>query len=124
MIPKVVFEIFTVAQEGWFYSYKFNHAQKVNDGVYCYVTPLLCGFNVQLYLRGDTSFCKLEARTGSETVEGLIKMFELGDQWLDKYSTGDMKEIEQDFFSISNPVGAWREGSKDNWIKIEKTEVL
>lgn len=113
-------ELVTSTQDGWFYSPKFNHAQKVNEGVYCYVSNMLYGFVVQLYMRGDTGYCQLEARSTSRDIVGALKMFELGEEWLQKYSSGDLKEIEKDFFSISNREGAWREGSKEYWINTKE----
>jgi len=102
--------------QGWFYSPKFNHGQKVNKGVYCYVSFMLYGFVVQLYLRKDTGFCLLEARTSDKNEKGLEKMFALGEQWLNKYESGNVEEIGNDFYSISNREGAWRVGSKEHWI--------
>ncbi|MFJ7982386.1 hypothetical protein ACIQ1D_19170 [Lysinibacillus xylanilyticus] len=106
----------TETQDGWFYSPRFHHAQKVNQNVYCYVSNMLYGYVVQLYMRGDTGFCKLEARSSTRDLASLIKMFELGEKWLEKYSSGNTKEIDKDFFSISNSKGAWRVGSIDYWI--------
>jgi hypothetical protein len=76
-----------VLENGWVYSGKFKHYQKVNNKVYVYVTPQLFGRWVgQLYKRGDTGLCMLEARV--EENEEIEKLFTLAEKWLDKYGNG------------------------------------
>ena len=103
---------------GWFYSDTFNYWQKTNDRVVVYVSQLLYGYQVQLYYRGQISFCELEARTNDTSQTGYLKMFVLGEAWLDKYSNGDSELIQNDAFHISNPNGVWIKNAeeKNYWI--------
>lgn len=84
----------------------------------CYISPLLYGFSVQFYTRGDINFCKLEARTPEMTQEGVNILIELAQKWLNEYESGDMELIMEDPYSISNPEGVWgkRTGEKLYWI--------
>lgn len=102
----------------WFWSTTFNHWQQRNGQEYCYVTPLLFGYQAQLYITGTTSFCSLEVRTSDQTKEGLNKMISKAEEWLGKYSDGDLVKIHQDKFSIENPKGVWRKDAekKEWWI--------
>lgn len=98
--------------DGWFYSKKFNHYQKVNKNVYCYVSRLIYGYMVQLYFRGETGYCELEARTADRGLEGLEKMLKLGDEWLGKYGDSSREEVWKDFFHVFNAEGAWADSKK------------
>lgn len=102
----------------WFWSKKFNHWQKRNDKVYCYVTPLLFGYQAQLYITGTASLCSLEVRTSDQTKEGVSKMIAIAEEWLDKYSDGNLEKIHKDKFSIENPEGVWRKDTEKKawWI--------
>jgi chitinase len=106
------------APNGWFYSEKFNYWQKTEGRVVAYVTELICGYQVQLYHRGQIGFCELEARTNDNTKEGYKKMFMLGEMWLLTYSDGDFEKINNDKFHISNPNGVWIKNreEKNYWI--------
>lgn len=106
------------APQGWFYSEKFDYWQKTRDKVVVYVSRLLYGYQVQLYYRGQISFCELEARTSDVDETGYLKMFVLGEIWLDKYSDGDSEKINNDDFHIANPKGVWIENreEKNYWI--------
>lgn len=106
----------TKTKEDWFYSAKFNHAQRVNNQVYCYVSRLIYGYQVQLYLRGDVSYCSLEARTNDTSVQGVLKMFKMGEEWLAAYGDGNVKEINKDDFCVSNPDGVWFDDGKKYWV--------
>lgn len=112
-------EAVTSTQEGWFYSPEFNHAQKVNDGVYCYVSHLIFGYNVQLYIRGNVFMCELEARVDGQTVKGLHTLFQLAEDWLHQYKNGCLDEIRKDIYSVHNPDGVWFDGNKDYWITVK-----
>jgi hypothetical protein len=103
---------------GWFYSDKFDYWQKTRGEVVVYVSSLIYGFQVQMYYRGKISFCELEARTSDQDEFGYLKMFVLGEIWLDKYSDGDSDKINNDSFHIANPKGVWIENheEKNYWI--------
>jgi hypothetical protein len=93
---------------GWHYNVSFNTYQKVRGRVFVYVSRLLFGgYMAQLYSRGyrEMGSCLLEIRTNS--YEKLPQMFTFGEEWLEKYKSGDQQLIEQDTFSVSNPNGAW-----------------
>lgn len=83
-------------QSGWFYTPNFQVYQKVNQNVYCYVSKYIGFYTVQLYQRGTTGYCTLEARS-KNNVEGL---FELGEKWLDNYGNMDIKEIQKNPYYI------------------------
>jgi hypothetical protein len=105
------------APPGWFFSKNFQHYQKVNRGVYAYVSPLIFGWKAQLYLRGNVSSCELEARTEDVTKEGFMKMISLAEEWLNKYQDGDREKIKEDRFCIYNPNGVWIDSiKKEYWI--------
>lgn len=89
----------------WHYNKQLDVYQKVNDRVFVYVSRLIGGYMCQLYLRGamNMGICQLEVRTQSN----LNKMFKIGERWLTKYHSGDMKLIRTDMYSISNPLGVW-----------------
>jgi hypothetical protein len=103
---------------GWFYSDKFGYWQKTRGKVVVYVSELIYGFQVQLYYRGQISFCELEARTSDQDETGYLKMFVLGEIWLDKYNDGNSEKINNDSFHIANPKGVWIENreEKNYWI--------
>jgi hypothetical protein len=110
-------------QNGWHYAKPFNAYQKVNDRVFVYVTGMMFdAFMVQLYIRGkeNMSICQLEARTPK--IELLDFMFQLGEEWLKKYSQGDLVLIHKDKYSISNPEGVWGKKAdlKEYWINEEE----
>lgn len=91
---------------GWYLN-SFKVWQKVNGGVYTYVSPRMYGmYCAQLYIRGTASICSLEARTVSYTTN-VSTIFSLAESWLVKYSDGDHTKIRTDFYSINNPTGAW-----------------
>jgi hypothetical protein len=90
--------------DGWYYSSKYDHWQKVNDCVYAYVTPMAWGYyKAQLYMRATTALCSLEVRTEND----VQKMFSLAEEWLTKYADGNMEKIVKDKYSIDNPNGVW-----------------
>lgn len=102
----------------WFYSDKFSYWQKTRGKVVVYVSRLMDGYQVQLYYRGQLSYCELEARTSDEGENGYLKMFVLGEIWLDKHSTGDSEKVKNDSFHIANPSGVWIKNRKEKnyWI--------
>lgn len=104
--------------EGWFYSDKFNYWQKTEGRVVAYVSQIIYGFQVQLYHRGQISFCELEARTDNNTETGYKKLFFLAEMWLLIYSDGDFQKIQNDTYHISNPNGVWVKNreEKNYWI--------
>ncbi|WP_280755761.1 hypothetical protein [Paenibacillus sp. LBL] len=94
--------------QGWHYNQKFNLYQKVAGRVFVYVSPLLFNqYKVQLYMRGfgEMGVCKLELRANNR--DRLEDLYHVGDLWLDKYKSGDLDLIDQDFYSVSNPEGVW-----------------
>lgn len=106
-------------EKGWHYNARFNVYQKVRGNVFVYVTQMLFGsYMVQLYIRGARNMgtCQLEARTSNSS--NLNRMFEMGEEWLGLYQSGDLSQIHQDHFSILNPEGVWRKEShlKKFWI--------
>lgn len=95
-------------ENGWHYNARLNVYQKVRGNVFVYVSRMLFGsYMVQLYIRGARNMgtCQLEARTNSS--KHLELMFEMGEEWLQKYQSGDLEEIHQDHYSICNPTGVW-----------------
>lgn len=94
-------------ERGWHYNARLNVYQKVKGRVFVYVSKLLFGYMVQLYLRGrkNMMICHLEARTSDPA--NLEKLFEMGEEWLEKYQDGDLNKIQQDMYSIANPDGVW-----------------
>lgn len=107
-------------EKGWHYNAKFNVYQKVSGRIFVYVSKMMFGsYMVQLYLRGrdNMSLCQLEARTSR--YERLETMFEMGEEWLQEYHSGDLQTIHQNRYSISNPGGVWgREAHlKKYWIE-------
>jgi hypothetical protein len=103
-----MFAHFALAK-GWHYNKNYNIYQKVNGGVFVYVSRLSFGqgYMVQLYLKGHENMqsCQLEAKTSIHPL--LDYLFELGEEWLIKYSSGDLALIHRDKYSISNPHGVW-----------------
>jgi len=106
------------APAGWFYSDTFNYWQRTNGRVVCYVSPIIGGFQAQLYLRGDLSMCELEVRTDKMTEQGYDRMFQIGNEWLSKYAEGHLSTMHEDLYSIKNPNGVWRKNpeNKGYWI--------
>lgn len=94
---------------GWFHSPLYNQYQKVNKKVYVYVMRTLYGWQVQLYRRGDTSMCELEARTCDIDEIGFLKMISLGDKWLKEYGNLETNKLMQDKFHVFNQEGVWGE---------------
>lgn len=82
-------------KEGWMFN-NFGVYQKVNKDVYVYVSRMMGFYTVQMYERATIGLCTLEAR--SETnIEGL---FQLGEEWLNKYEKWDADEIMKDPYYI------------------------
>jgi hypothetical protein len=106
------------APSDWFYSEKFNYWQKTEGRVVAYVSEIIYGYQVQLYHRGQISFCELEARTNNKTQEGYKKLFFLAEMWLLIYSDGDFEKINNDNYHIANPNGVWGKNrvEKNYWI--------
>jgi hypothetical protein len=101
--------------KGWFYSKEYNHFQKVNQEVYCYIESIIGGYQSKLYLRRHTNSCLLEVRSEKK----LQELFQMGNEWLTKYFHGNLKIIEKDKYSISNPNGVWGYNNfdkKEYWI--------
>jgi hypothetical protein len=89
---------------GWFFSETMNSYQKVNNEVYVYIQPMLWGYHhAQLYMRGSTGFCTLEARTERNTHQ----LFALAESWLEKYNDGNVERLRVDYYHINNLNGAW-----------------
>lgn len=88
-------------RKGWFFN-SFGVYQKVNKKVYVYVNRMMGFYVLQLYQRSTTGLCMLEARSHDITV-----LFELGEQWLQKYHDFCMEKIKKDPYYIGNP--KWRE---------------
>jgi len=103
---------------GWFYSNTFNYWQKTNGRVVCYISPLISGFQAQLYIRGEISVCELEVRTDNRTLKGIDKLFEISEEWLHLYKDGNLSTIQEDPYAIANPNGVWRKNLKDKeyWV--------
>lgn len=100
-------------REGWIKN-SFGAWQKVNNHVYVYINPLLFGaYGVQLYLRGNTTHCELEARSSTS----VDLMFDLGERWLQQYGE-EPERLPENYFHIMNPNGAWRKDydKKAYWI--------
>ncbi|QNR70478.1 hypothetical protein IAQ67_28630 (plasmid) [Paenibacillus peoriae] len=108
------------AQYGWHHNKRYNLYQKVNGRVFVYVTPMLWGYaQVQLYKRGysEMSVCKLELR--AETAERYRDLFQVGEVWIQKYSSGDEKLMASDIYAVSNPKGVWGTKAEEGlyWIR-------
>ncbi len=95
---------------GWHYNLNLNVFQKTENKCYVYVTRLISGYCVQLYLRGavkNSNYCLVELRTDNHSKENLEKMFKYGERWLSFYSDGNEEKILKDQFSTYNPKGVW-----------------
>lgn len=91
------------APNGWFKNKNFGIYQKVNGQVYAYVNyNLNREFQVSLYQKGTTLVCELEFRTPNP-----LEAFQKGEEWLQKYSDGNLEQIRQDYFSPHNPNSFW-----------------
>lgn len=101
---------------GWFYSEKYRHYQKVNKGVYVYITRTLAGWQAQLYFRGEMGYCELEVRTPDRKAEGFLKMLVIAEDWLEKYADGDREKVRKDRFHVFNPNGVWADHEKKEYI--------
>jgi len=86
-------------KEGWFFTKKFNVYQRVNQDVYVYVSRQFGFYTLQLYQRGTTSLCTLEARSESN----LDALFELGESWLKEFEKYDENQIQSCPYYIGNP---------------------
>lgn len=86
-------------KEGWFFTSTFKVYQKVNKEVYCYVSRQLGFYTLQLYERGTTSLCTLEARSKTN-IDALFKM---GEEWLNEYQDFDVDKIKESPYYIGNP---------------------
>lgn len=101
---------------GWFWSDTFHHWQKRNKEIYCYVSPIMGGHKAQLYITGTAAMCELEVQTFNNDMVSLAKIFVIAEEWLHKYSDGDLNNIHQDKYSISNPNGVWvKDHYKKEW---------
>jgi hypothetical protein len=80
---------------GWFFTPTFHVYQRVNKRVYCYVSKAFGFYILQLYERGTTGLCTLEAR--SKNIESL---FELGEKWLEQYQDFPLEEIRKNRYYI------------------------
>jgi hypothetical protein len=89
-------------KDGWFYN-SFHVYQRVNNGVYVYVSRMLGFYTLQLYERGTASMCTLEARSKDNTND----LFLLGEEWLLKYGDWDETLLREDQHYIGQP--AWRD---------------
>jgi hypothetical protein len=83
-------------ENGWFEN-NFNVHQKVNNNVYCYIQRMFGFYTLQLYMRGDTGYCTLEARS-----ENLQKLIALGESWLETYQNSDREQLQQDPYHIDS----------------------
>jgi hypothetical protein len=102
----------TEHHSGWFFSDNIGLSQKVNDRVFVYIQPLINGFSLQLYLRGQRGgFCTLEVRNDERNLDSLWGLFELGEIWLQEYKSGDITLLEKSRYHIGNPKGIWFDGS-------------
>lgn len=82
--------------EGWFYTPTFRVYQKVNQDVYCYVSKYIGFYVLQLYERGTTGYCTLEARSKTD----IESLFRLGEEWLNKYQQFDLEEVIKEPYHI------------------------
>lgn len=98
-----MFQFGTTEREGWFFTPTFGAYQKVNQDVYVYVIHHIGFYVLQLYQRGTTYMCTLEARSKGNPEA----LFELGETWLQKYQVWDNSLLEQDVHSITQP--EWRD---------------
>jgi len=90
-------------KEGWYYTPTFNVYQKVNKDVYCYVSQYFGYYTVQLYERGTTGLCTLEARSQGD----IDALFALGEQWLSEHKDWNEKKLKNSPYSITQV--EWRE---------------
>lgn len=95
-------------KDGWHFTKNYGQYQKCAGRITVYVERQLFQYRANLYLRGDLTFCKLEARVVSD--RNLHKLFDLADSWMEAYVDGDMERIRQDLYSIDNPAGVWGVG--------------
>lgn len=86
-------------RDGWFFTQTFNVYQRVNQDVYVYISKQFGFYTLQLYQRGTTNFCTLEAR--SET--NLEALFKLGETWLHDFEHYEETKILSCPYYIGNP---------------------
>lgn len=86
-------------RDGWFYTPTFGVYQQVNQDVYCYVSRYIGFYTLQLYKRGTTGLCTLEARSEANP-EALLA---LGEKWLEQYRDFNQEEIVKSPYYIGNP---------------------
>ncbi|PLS19222.1 hypothetical protein CVD28_02090 [Bacillus sp. M6-12] len=90
-------------KEGWFFTPTFHVYQRVNHDVYCYISRQLGFYTLQMYERGTTGYCLLEARSEAN-IEAL---FELGEDWLGKYEEWNEKALVKNPYFIGQQ--DWKE---------------
>lgn len=86
-----------IAPLGWFYNDTINQWQKTNKELVVCVSKLLNGYQVQLYVRGQLSFSEMEARINGNEFSNCNKIFQLGNEWLEKYS---QENFNNNFFEL------------------------
>lgn len=102
-----MFDFGVTERKGWFYTPTFGVYQRVNEEVYCYVSRYFGYYTLQLYKRGTTGLCTLEARSETNPEALLV----LGEEWLKQYRAFDREEIVKSPFYIGNPTIR-----EDTWI--------
>lgn len=91
-----MFHFGVTEKDEWFFTPTFHVYQRVNQDVYCYVSRQIGFYMVQLYERGSTGLCLLEARS-EHHVEAL---FELGEEWLNRYEKWNETALSQNPYFI------------------------
>lgn len=103
--------------DGYFFSSRYRHYQRVRNQIYVYVTPEWGhSWKVQAYIRGTADVCSLEAKihmksnvelhklSPDEILErygqNISKLFELAEIWLDRYGD-DAEAMKADVFRIN-----------------------
>lgn len=85
---------------GWVYSAKFHHFQKVNNLVYVYITAQGSRWIAQMYLRKETGVCNLEVRTYKGNI---VELFNLAEEWLLQYGDNPAAHIENPYYPFATP---------------------
>lgn len=98
-----MFQFGQSVREGWFFTPTFNVYQKVNNKVYVYVSRQFGFYTLQMYERGTTGLCTLEARAETNIEE----LFKLGEEWLQQHEDYNQETIQKSPYYIGKRT--WRE---------------
>jgi hypothetical protein len=103
-----------LADPRWFFSQRWSTYQRTNGRVAVYIERHTYGaYALKLYVRGEISVCKLEARI--TRIGRFSDLLALAGKWLEEYADGDMERIRQDRYFIFNPNGVWADCEKKEY---------